>query len=106
MESILLHSITAGEFFERLRTILKEEIKTALQQDQLITKELALKMAGISNATFLKAINEGTVKPQLIKGRKKVMYLESEVLKIEKEKKIIFLAEPLKAESSLLLLLG
>jgi predicted DNA-binding transcriptional regulator AlpA len=86
MESILLHSINADEFFERLRSILKEEIKTALQQDQLLTKEGALKMTGISNATFLKAINEGTVKPQLIKGRKKAMYLESEVLKIEKKK--------------------
>ena len=44
-------------------------------------------MAGISNATFLKAINEGIIKPQLVKGRKKAMYLESEVLKIEKRKK-------------------
>ena len=88
MESILLHSITADEFFERLRSILKEEIKTALQQDQLLTKEGALKMAGISNATFLKAINEGIIKPQLIKGRKKAMYLESEVLKIEKKKRL------------------
>jgi hypothetical protein len=39
-------------------------------------------MVGISNATFLKAINDGVIKPQLIKGRKKAMYLESEVLKI------------------------
>jgi len=38
MESILLHSITADEFFATLRSILKEEIKTALQQDQLLTK--------------------------------------------------------------------
>jgi hypothetical protein len=88
MESILLHSVTADEFFERLRSILKEEIKTALQQDQLLTKEGALKMAGISNATFLKAINEGIIKPQLIKGRKKAMYLESEVLRIEKKKRL------------------
>ena len=44
-------------------------------------------MVGISNATFMKAISEGIVKPQLIKGRKKAMYLESEVLKIEKGKK-------------------
>ena len=89
MESILLYSITADEFFEKLRNILKEEIKSALQQDQLLTKEGALKMAGISNATFLKAINDGIVKPQLVKGRKKAMYLESEVLKIERRRKTI-----------------
>ncbi|MCU7550413.1 hypothetical protein OCK74_14930 [Chitinophagaceae bacterium LB-8] len=86
MESILLHKITMDEFFERLRAIIKEEVKLALQQDQLLTKEGALKMAGISNSVFLKAINEGIVKPQLVKGRKKAMYLESEVLKIEKRK--------------------
>lgn len=87
MESILLHSIGVDEFLEKIRAILKEEIKTALQQDQLLTKEGVLKMAGISNAAFLKAINEGVVKPQLVKGRKKAMYLESEVLKIEKKKR-------------------
>lgn len=87
MESILLHSLGVDEFFEKLRTILKEEIKMALQQDQLLTKEGALKMTGISNATFLKAVNDGIIKPQLIKGRKKAMYLESEVLKIEKKKR-------------------
>jgi hypothetical protein len=32
----------------------------------------------------LKAINAGIVKPQLVKGRTRAMYLESEVLKIEK----------------------
>jgi hypothetical protein len=79
--------MTADEFFEKLRSMLKEEIKSALQQDQLLTKEGALKMAGISNATFLKAINDGLVKPQLVKGRKKAMYLESEVWKIEKKKR-------------------
>lgn len=83
METILLQSITADEFFAKLRTIVKEEIKIAMQQDQLLTKEGAIKMAGISNATFMKAITEGVIKPQLVKGRKKAMYLESEVLKIE-----------------------
>lgn len=87
MQSILLHSMTLEEFFEKLKAIIKEEIKGALQQDQLLTKEGAMKMAGISNATFMKAINEGMVKPQLVKGRKKAMYLESEVLKIEKRKR-------------------
>ena len=87
METILLHQISAEEFFERLRSIIKEEIKLAMQQDQLLTKEGALKMAGISNAAFMKAINEGVVKPQLVKGRKKAMYLESEVLKIERKRK-------------------
>lgn len=87
METILLHQISAEEFFERLKAIIKEEIKLAMQQDQLLTKEGALKMAGISNAVFMKAINEGVVKPQLVKGRKKAMYLESEVLKIERKKK-------------------
>ena len=77
MESILLHSIGVDEFFEKMRAILKEEIKMASQQDQLLTKEGALKMAGISNATFLKAINDSIIKPQLVKGRKKAMYLES-----------------------------
>ncbi len=87
MQSILLHSITPEEFFDKIREIIKEEIKIQLQQEQLLTKEGALKIAGISNATFMKAINDGIVKPQLVKGRKKAMYLESEVLKIEKKKK-------------------
>ena len=87
METILIHSLSIDEFFEKLRTIIKEEIKISLQQDQLLTKEGALKMAGISNATFMRAISEGVVKPQLVKGRKKAMYLESEVLKIEKRRK-------------------
>ena len=87
METILLHQISAEEFFAKLRAIIKEEIKLAMQQDQLLTKEGALKMAGISNAVFMKAINEGVVKPQLVKGRKKAMYLESEVLKIEKKRR-------------------
>ncbi len=88
MENILLHGITADEFFEKLRAIIKEEIKISLQQDQLLTREGAKKMAGISNATLLKAITDGVVKPQLVKGRKKAMYLESEILKIEKRKKV------------------
>ena len=83
METILLQSITVDELFSKIREIIKEEIKAALQQDQLLTKEGVLKMTGISNARFLKAINDGIVKPQLVKGRKKAMYLESEVLKIE-----------------------
>jgi hypothetical protein len=87
METILLHQITADAFFDKLRTIIKEEVKTALQQDQLLTKEGAIKMAGISNATFMKAIAEEVVKPQLIKGRKKAMYLESEVLRVEKKRR-------------------
>ena len=73
MESILLHTITPEEFFGRLRAIIKEEVKIEFQQDQLLTKEGALKMLGISNATFTKAINEGIVKPQLVKGRKKAI---------------------------------
>lgn len=87
METLLLHSITPDEFFEKLRSIIREEFKNELQKDQLLTKEGALKMAGISNAVFLKAINEGIVKPQLVKGRKKAMYLETEVLKIEKKRR-------------------
>lgn len=83
MESILLHGITPEEFYTKIRSIIKEE----LQQDQLLTKEGALKLAGISSATFIKAINEGVIKPQLVKGRKKAMYFESEVLKIEKKRK-------------------
>lgn len=83
MEKIILQSITVEEFMEGIRTIIREELKSALQQDQLLTKEGALKMTGASNSLFLKAINDGIVKPQLVKGRKKAMYLESEVLKIE-----------------------
>lgn len=83
MESILLYSIKPKELFEKIWAIIKEE----LRQDQLLTKEGALKMAGISNATFMKAINEGIIKPQLVRGRKKAMYLESEVLKIEKRRR-------------------
>lgn len=86
-ESILLHGITPDQFFEKLRVIIKEELKNELQKDQLLTKEGALKMVGISNAIFMKAITDGVVKPQLVKGRKKAMYLESEILKIEKKKK-------------------
>jgi hypothetical protein len=81
--TILLYGMTPTEFCERLRAMIKEE----LQQDQLLTKEGALKMTGGSNATFMKAINEGIIKPQLVKGRTKAVYLESEVLKIEKRKK-------------------
>ena len=58
METLLFHGITPEEFFERLRNIIKEELKNELQKDQLLTKEGALKMAGISNTVFLKAINE------------------------------------------------
>ena len=83
MESILIYQITPDEFFEKLRAVIKE----ALQQDQLLTKEGALKVAGISSATLMKAISEGVVKPQLVKGRKKAMYLESEVIKIEKKRR-------------------
>lgn len=86
-ESILLYKITPDDFYEKIRSIIKEELKIELQKDQLLTKEGALKMTGVSNATFLKAINEGIVKPQLIKGRKKAMYLETEVLRIEKKKR-------------------
>lgn len=86
-ESILLYKITPEDFYEKIRSIIKEELKIELQKDQLLTKEGALKMTGVSNATFLKAINEGIVKPQLIKGRKKAMYLETEVLRIEKKKR-------------------
>ena len=87
MEYLLLYQITTDEFFEKLRTVIREELKNELQKDQLLTKEGALKIAGISNATFLKAINEGIVKPQLVKGRRKAMYLESEVLKVEKKRR-------------------
>jgi hypothetical protein len=83
MEKIILQGITPEELYAQIRAIIKE----ALQQDQLLTKEGALKMTGVSNATFLKAVNEGIIKPQLVKGRKKAMYLESEVIKIEKRKK-------------------
>jgi len=81
--TILLYGISPEELYERIRNIIKEQ----MQQDQLLTKDGALKMCGVSNATFLKAINEGIIKPQLVKGRSKAMYLESEVLKIEKKKK-------------------
>lgn len=87
METILLNSISTDEFLEKVRIMIREEIKAALQQDQLLTKEGALKLVGISSATFMRAIQDGVVKPQLVKGRKKAMYLESEVLKIEKKRR-------------------
>jgi hypothetical protein len=89
METILLNAISVDEFMDKLRIMIKEELKIALQQDQLLTKEGALKMTGASSAVFLKAINDGIVKPQLVKGRKKAMYLESEVLKIDVRKRRI-----------------
>lgn len=61
MESIILHKITPEEFYEKIRSIIKEELKNELQKDQLLTREGALKMAGISNSVFLKAIAEGIV---------------------------------------------
>jgi len=81
--TILLHNITPEELYAKIREIIKQE----MMQEQLLTKEGALKLSGVSNATFLKAINEGIIKPQLVKGRTKAMYLESEVIKIEKKKK-------------------
>ena len=63
MESIMLHTISLDEFFEKLRTIIKEEIKIAMQQDQLLTKVGAMKMMGIGSAIFTKAVNVGIVKP-------------------------------------------
>ena len=87
METILLHGISPEEFFERIRSLIQEELKSELKQEQLLTKDGALKVAGISYATFLKAIKEGIVKPQIVKGYRKAMYLESEVLKIEKGKR-------------------
>jgi hypothetical protein len=84
METVLLHGLTPEEFFDKLRIIIREELKAQINQDQLLTKEGALKVAGISNAVFMRAINEGVVKPQLVRGRNRAMYLESEVLKIEK----------------------
>jgi hypothetical protein len=81
--TIFLHSITPEEFYDRIRAVIKEQ----MQQDQLLTKEGALKLTGVSNATFLKAVHEGIIKPQLVKGRSKAMYLESEVLKIQKKRK-------------------
>ncbi len=78
-----MHQISPEEFYDRIRQIIKEQ----MQQDQLLTKEGALKLSGVSNASFLKAIHEGKIKPQLVKGRSKAMYLETEVLKIEKKRK-------------------
>ncbi len=87
MESILLMGLSPEDFFEKLRVVIREEIKSQINQDQLLTREGALKVAGISNKTFLRAINEGVVKPQLVKGRLRAMYLESEVLNIESNRK-------------------
>jgi len=83
METILFQSLTVDDFMERLRSIVREELKVLLQHDQLLTKEGAMKISGASNSVFLRAIQDGIVKPQIIKGRKKAMYFESEVLRIE-----------------------
>jgi hypothetical protein len=81
--TIYLHHITPEEFYMQIRAFIKE----ALQQDKLLTKEGALKMTGASTAAFHRAIHDGIIHPQLVKGRSKAMYLESEVLKIQKKKK-------------------
>jgi hypothetical protein len=78
-----LHGISPDKLYEKIRAIIKE----VLRQAQLLTRERALKIAGISNATLEKAINEGMVKPQLIKDRKHMMNFESEILKIQKRRK-------------------
>lgn len=78
MSTLILQSITAEELYAKIREIIKEEMK----QDQLLTLEGALKMTGMGKATFMKAINEGKIKPQLVKDRKRAMYLESEVVKL------------------------
>lgn len=52
-ESILLYKITPEDFYEKIRSIIKEELKIELQKDQLLTKEGALKMTGVSNATLV-----------------------------------------------------
>ncbi|GAA4203227.1 hypothetical protein GCM10022289_19150 [Pedobacter jeongneungensis] len=82
METILLQSIPMEDFLKTLRELIREELKVLLRHDQLLTKQGAQKITGASNAVFLRAIQEGIVKPQLIKGRKQAMYLESEVLRI------------------------
>jgi len=87
METILFNGLSLEDFFVKIREIIREEIKAEMKQDQLLTREGALKVAGISNVTFLRAINEGIVKPQIVKGRTRAMYFESEVLKIEKGKR-------------------
>jgi len=79
--SILLFNITPEQFYDKIREIIKE----AMQQDQLLTKQGAMKMAGVSLAKFKKAIDDGIIVPQLIKGRTTAMYLESQVLKIGKK---------------------
>ena len=38
MQIVLLHEITPDEFFEKLRAIIREELKNELQKDQLLTK--------------------------------------------------------------------
>lgn len=39
MESILLHGLSQEEFFEKMRAIIREELKAQLNQDQLLTRE-------------------------------------------------------------------
>jgi len=38
METILLHTTTVDELLSKIREIIKEEVKSALQQDQLLEK--------------------------------------------------------------------
>lgn len=58
MESMSLHSIGSTNSFNKSGCP-EGGIKIALQQDQLLTKEGASRMANISNAVFLKTINDG-----------------------------------------------
>jgi hypothetical protein len=48
-----------------------------------------MKIAGLY-AKFLKAIDQGKIKPQLVKGRKNAMYLESEIVQINTSKVAIY----------------
>jgi len=79
--SILSLNITPEHFCDKIREIIKE----AMQQDQLLTRQGAMKMAGTSPAKFKKAIKEVIIVPQLIKGRTTAIQLESQVLKIGKK---------------------
>jgi len=60
--SILLQSIEVDEFFKKMRAVLKREIELALQQDQLLTKEVALKMAE-AHSVFGAAIFRNNFEP-------------------------------------------
>jgi hypothetical protein len=82
VEEVIIQKTTVKDLVELIRMAIREELK----KDQFITKAQALRMADINRGTLLRYIKAGKVTPQVVKGKSDPMYLESEILKLEKGK--------------------